>query len=387
MRDALTIAASDVRRRLRDRSAIIVGIVAPLVIAGVMSFAFKGTENFHMSVGLVNADHGAVATGFVSLLAQPELEDLITVESMSTDAEARHAVDDGRIDAAYVIPADFSDKVIGGRATSIITLTDVDARIAGEVAASIAASYTEDVNARRLTIAVAEQAGIDASDPAVQTDVLALAPAERAIVRGSSGMPLKGISYYGPAMAIFFLMFSIGFTARSYFTDRRTGMIDRVHAAPVGPFTVVLGKALSVMVFGTSSLAVMGVLTSVFFGAKWGPPPAAIALGLAMVAAVTCVAALVITVARTERQADGWASIITFALALLGGNFTYLPVAPAVMRTLALLTPNGWALRGYTDLSTGAASSSVVLPIAAILAFCAVAGSLSFVFARREMAR
>ena len=87
-----------------------------------------------------------------------------------------------------------------------------------------------------------------------------------------------------------------------------------------------------------------------------------------MALAVVPLTALVITLARTERQAEGMASIVVFGLALLGGNFVFVSAEPTIMRRLALLTPNGWALRGFTDLATNAGSGAVVEPVVAILA-------------------
>jgi ABC-2 type transport system permease protein len=54
------------------------------------------------------------------------------------------------------------------------------------------------------------------------------------------------------------------------------------------------------------------------------------------------------------------------------------------MRRLALLTPNGWALRGFTDLATGSGHIGTVgTPVAAILTFTAVVGIIAAVSARR----
>ena len=49
------------------------------------------------------------------------------------------------------------------------------------------------------------------------------------------------------------------------------------------------------------------------------------------------------------------------------------------MRRLALLTPNGWALRGFTDLATtgGRRCAPSVQPIVAILAFSVVVGDVA----------
>ena len=39
MRIALVVAAKDLRQRLRDRSALIMGVVAPLLLAAIISLA------------------------------------------------------------------------------------------------------------------------------------------------------------------------------------------------------------------------------------------------------------------------------------------------------------------------------------------------------------
>ena len=75
---------------------------------------------------------------------------------------------------------------------------------------------------------------------------------------------------------------------------------------------------------------------------------------------------------------------IAILLALLGGNFVPITFAPAVLRKLALLTPNGWALRAFTDLGTGAPNlSTVVTAIVVCLVFAAVTGGIGLARAAR----
>jgi ABC-2 type transport system permease protein len=58
------------------------------------------------------------------------------------------------------------------------------------------------------------------------------------------------------------------------------------------------------------------------------------------------------------------------------------------MRHLALATPNGWALRGITDLSTGASPwPATVQPVLAILLFTAAVGVLALALGRRAARR
>ena len=107
MTAALLIAGKDLRQRLRDRSAIVLGLIAPLLIAALMSFAFKGTETFHYSLGVVNDDHGVVATQLVKSLESKASRTVLTVVLLSSESVARTSVHDGHESAAIVIPVGF----------------------------------------------------------------------------------------------------------------------------------------------------------------------------------------------------------------------------------------------------------------------------------------
>ena len=106
-------------------------------------------------------------------------------------------------------------------------------------------------------------------------------------------------------------------------------------------------------------------MTSVGFGADWGSPLAAAAVGVAMVISVVCLTALVIGLSRTRRQAEGF-SLGDRVRVGPDGRQLRLPLAgAALLRRVALFTPNGWAMRGYTDLSTnGGGLRTVALPVA-----------------------
>jgi ABC-2 type transport system permease protein len=270
---------------------------------------------------------------------------------------------------------------------SITTLTSVNNTLAGTISESIVSSFTAQLNADRLSVATAVAAGAPADrNTALQAAASRLTIPVQLVQRPVGSRELKPVSYYSPAMAIFFLLFVISFTARSFFVDRSQGMIERMRAAPIRPLQILAGKALSVFVFGVASLGVVAVVTTAAFGAYWGSPLAVAAVCVALVLSVVCLTALVIGLARTQRQAEGIASAIVFGLALLGGNFVFVSTAPDLLRRLSLLTPNGWALRAFTDLATrGGGLHTVLVPVAAILAFGAVIGLVAASLSRRAM--
>jgi len=353
-----------------------------------MSMAFNGVNNFHFTLGLVELDHGPVAAQLVKALDAPELKRVITVQKVTSTALAASELRNGDLAAALVIPAGFSSAVTGEHPEPLTTLTSDNSTIAGDVTTSVAASFVAQVNADRLAFATALAAGAPKGDTSQLMGVVSrLRIPLQAVERPIGAHELKVISYYSPGMAIFFLLFTISYTARSFFVDRSQGMIERMRAAPVRPVEILLGKAFSVFVYGVVSLATIGVVTTAAFGADWGAPLPAALLGLALVFSVICLTALVIGVARTQRQAEGIGSIIVFGLALLGGDFFFISSAPSAIKHLALLTPNGWAIRGFTDLATiGGGLGTIVEPVIAILIFSVVVGAFALSLARRAVA-
>jgi ABC-2 type transport system permease protein len=382
------IAGKDLRQRIRDRSALVLGVVAPLVIAALMSLAFRGAESIHLTLAVVDLDHGASASGLVEALRSPGLRDLVTVVPEPSVPAASAAVQGGHAGAALVIPRGFSASISGPHPLALTELTNVNNAIGAQIASSIAKSFVAQVNADRLSVATAASSGdppsAAAASLAASRPVLPVDTVERAF----GARQLKVISYYGPAMALFFLLFTISFTSRSFFVDRDQGLIQRMLAAPLRPRSILVGKVMSAFVFGITSISVIALVTTLAFGADWGNPMAAGILSLAMVLAVTATTALVIGVARTQRQAEGISSFVVFGLALLGGNFVFVSATPAIMQRLTLLTPNGWALRGYTDLATTAGGLSVVVgPVSAILLYTVVVGVVAAALAPRALTR
>jgi ABC-2 type transport system permease protein len=388
MNPAVAIAAKDLRQRLRDRSAVVMGFIAPLAIAALMSFAFGGGDGYHLDATVVDDDHGELAAAFVAMLHAPEFADLIAVKPNTGEADARSQVDSGAVGAAFVIPAGFTAAGHGGAAVPVTVLGRVDEPVAAQVSAAMAEGFAAQLNAIRLTMATAVTAGATPEQlPALAAEAAARRLPERIVAAPAGTRPLRSISYFGPAMGIFFALFAVGFTARGYFLERQAGTLDRISAAPVRGGVVLAGKSLATFGYGLASLTTMAVVTTLVFGAYWGPPAAAAVLIVGMALAMVGLTALVISLCRTERQAEGVASMVTFGLVLLGGNFVYVSAAPPLLRTLALLTPNGWALRGFTDLATGAGPSAIVVPVLAMLGFTAVCGALAAVSFRRRSAR
>jgi ABC-2 type transport system permease protein len=371
LRAALVVAATDLRRRLRNRSFVIQALVGPILLATIISLAFADGDDFDATIGLVDADGSAASESFVAGVVEADAGSLEFVE-VDTAGEARDLVEDGDLGAAVVVPAGFTASLQTAEPGRLEVLTTSDRAVSAEVARAVASGFVDRANAARLAALTAVAAGTPPPDPARMAAVDL--PVE--VTTTGTGGDASPAAYFGPAMGLLFLFLSVGAVARDLLTDERTGLLDRIRAGPVSDATILAGKGLAVVVTCLASLLVTWLVTSLLLGADWGDPAAVALLLIAVSLTIGGVAGLVAGVARTDQSAETLASVIGFVFAMIGGAFIPLGAMPEALQRLALLTPTGWALRGFADLSAGDATVAAIVPNLVVLLVWAVAAGV-----------
>jgi ABC-2 type transport system permease protein len=341
MRIAALAALRDLRGRMRDRSAWIAAFVAPLALAAILSLAFGADSDgpgLHLAVAEAGGDAAAEALAR-TLAAMAAPEGGLRVATLPDEPAVRAMVGEEDADAGIVVRP-------GAAGPQFVVLGRHDAPVSAEIAQSIAQGAALGATASgRLPLAE-----------------------ER--LRGRSP---TSADYYGPAMAVFFVFFVTAFAPLSLIAERRDGTFARLAAAPIRMAAVLLGKGMAVFTLGLVSVLVVWGVTFAVFGAHWGHPLGVLALVVAVVLAAGGLTALAAAGARTERQADGQISLVVFTGALLGGNFVPLTALPGFLRDASLATPNGWAMRGFVELSNGASARDVLPNVGVLVAMAALA--------------
>jgi ABC-2 type transport system permease protein len=389
VRAAWLICRKDLRARLRDRSALMIGIVVPLGLAFIFNAIFSGVSGGSgaISLGVVDADHGVASQQFTGqVLPAIRRSGAITVRAEPTVARARALAASGTLDAVIVIPAGFSARVQAGQPASMQVIANAGAPISAEVARSIAAGYAADLNRIRLSVATvaasrggAGRGGAGQGTAALQALAAQAAAAAAPVAVSDVSAQTKELdskSFYAAGMAVFFLFFTVQFGVTSLLEERSDGTLARLLAAPVSRASVLAGKLLTSFGLGAVSMAVLVVATRALFGATWGNPLGVAVLVVAAICAATGIMALIAAVARNAEQAANWQSVVAVILGLLGGTFFPVSQAPGVLARLTFVAPQAWFLRGLGDLR-GGSLSAVWVPALAMLAFGAVTGAVA----------
>lgn len=394
MQSALLIAAKDLLGSLRDRSAILSAVIAPLVLAFVLSSVLGNADDGSLDItfAVVDQDRGPVAEGFVDdILGSLQRRDVVNINKESSAASARRMARDGDIAAAFLIPSGFSDSVQAGDPVTLSVFTDPSSDIGAQIATSIANGYATELNAVRMSVGTALAAEGGRPDPATIRELgrrAARTKAPAAVTEafvGSREFDTK--TFFVAGMAVFFLFFTAQLGAVSLLRERREGTLARLLAAPLSRASILGGKALYTFVLGVGSLTILVLASKFLLGANWGDPVGVGALILTGVFAAMGLQSLVTTLAKTDEQAAGYGAIVGVTLGLLGGTFFPVSQAPGFISRLSFLTPHAWLMRGFGELSGGVAGVADVVPsMLALLAIGGVTGAIALVRSRSLVA-
>lgn len=394
MRSANRIALKDLKLRIRDRSAIILGVVAPLALAFILNLvfgdAFDTSGGLGLEYGLVDQDRSEISEGFTEIMRELESEGILTVEMFGEPGTAEAAVEDGDLDAYINLEEGLGQAVLSGQTATIEVVGSVDSPTSTQIAASIAESFATGVDATGLAIATTAQvSGTMPSQGSFEGDPQSAAFSFRLEDISAETRQLDATTYFAAGMAAFFVFFTVQFGVSGLLEEERDGTLARLLAAPIRRESVIAGKGILSFTLGVASMVILVGATSLDFlvGANWGDPLGVLILVCAIVLSATGIMSLVASVAKTPEGAGNLGSIIAVILGMLGGVFFQVGQGDDFLSNLSLITPHAWFMRGLGDLA-GDASWTASLPAAgAMMVFAVTTGVIGWVLLRRRLAR
>jgi ABC-2 type transport system permease protein len=383
----LTIAAKDLKLRVRDRSVLIIAFLAPLVLALIFNVvfgsAFGTSSGFEPALGIVSNDSPRTS----SILQGIAGEVGGAWQTYPDRGAAETALEAGEVEAVFVVPAGFDGGVDQGRGGSLEVIGDVDSATSTQIATAIAESYGLGLDQIGLNVAAAIHSGGDPATviPAATsggTQPLADLTEITAGVR-----QLDGTTSTVAGMAVFFLLFTAQVGLLSLLEERRDGTLARILSTPTRPSAVLAAKSLVSVVLGLASLAVLIVAGKFILGAEWGNPAGVLVLVVAAVLAAVGISALTTGLAKTPESAGNMQGIVGTVLGLLGGVFFPIGDDGGVLASISALTPHHWFIRGLSDLAGGQSASAALPSVWPLLTIGAVTAFAASFLIRRQVSK
>ncbi|WP_203363926.1 ABC transporter permease [Bacillus sp. REN10] len=154
-----------------------------------------------------------------------------------------------------------------------------------------------------------------------------------------------------PGYTVMFAFFIVLFASRSFVTERNEGTFNRILAAPISKMSLLVGKMIPNLIIGLVQVFTMFLFGRFVFGMSLGDSILGIVfLSVAVVFVSSSLGLFVASFVKSEAQVVGVSMMIVLTLAALGGTMVPLFIMPEFMQKIALITPHAWALIGYQDL-------------------------------------
>jgi ABC-2 type transport system permease protein len=398
----LDIAFKDLTRSFRSAFAVGMMVVVPLLLIGLIYFAFGGASSGGsdlpaVNVGLVNSDRlpsGAPLDqplGYTirSMFYDPSVASWITASDYPDEAAVRTALDNQEIGVAVIVPQDFTGRFLSGETTSqVLILSDPTLIVAPQVVENMVISMLDGVAGGGIAVqTVVERLQANGMQPepeqvpvlidrytawytAFQRDMFdnpdqaALVIASPTAKTASENPVQKMLGTMMAGQMVFFAFFTGSYSMMSILTEAEEGTLPRIFTTPVSRASILAGKFLAVFL----SVAVQGIvlMTATHFAFKmnWGDPLLAALALTGQVFAAVGLGVLLISFVKNTRQGGPILGGGLTALGMLGGLFTAGMSMPEAFTMLSNLTPQGWVIKGWKVVLDGQPAPDLLLPLA-----------------------
>lgn len=423
----LDIAFKDLLRSFRSVFAIGMMVIAPLMLTGLIYFAFGGASNGDpempaVKVGVVNLDvlpadsplDAPLGDNIRSMFFDESVESWITAADYADETSARRALDNQEIGVAVIIPQGFTGNYLAGKKdVQVVVVSDPTLSIGPAVVQNMVTMMVDGVAGGGIaiqTIMERLQANGIQPDPAQipswaerfgnwyadfqrnlfhhpdKAAFVIVAPSAGEAETVDPIQKMMGLTMAG--QMIFFAFFTGAYSMMSILQEAEEGTLARLFTTPTDRTSILTGKFVAVFITVVLQGLVLMVAGHYAFGINWGEP-GSIALALAgQVIAATGLGVLLISFVKSTRQGGPVLGGGLTALGMLGGLFTAnMPNAmPAAMDMIANFTPQGWVLKTWRMVMDGQSTGDLLLPFAVMTGMGLVMFAAGAMMFRRRFA-
>ncbi len=368
MKKILQIGWKDLRVIFRDRSALILMLLAPFVLTVAMglvtgSLGSSSSGVSQVSVVVVNLDQNAMGNSLVEQLKSPQLSQLLVVDENNDVAAARALVDASKTAAAVIIPAGFTSNMISqvGQSAATVAQIEVYKNPSRTIGAGVVQSAVERILGEMETTYLSRHvAGVGA----VPTLTLKTSQA-------SASEETNLLMYLAPGFALLFLMYTVSLGGKSLLTERQEGTLTRLLSTPIQPGQVLVGKMTGTYMIGLAQMLILIGASALLLSLTWGNQLALLILLITAVAAATGWGMLLAALSRTPGQVSSIGMAMTLLFGLVGGSF-FGGALTGVVGYIGMITPNYWGQKGFNTLANGGNVQDLLPVYAALLVMAAI---------------
>lgn len=331
----------------------------------------------------------------VDVLRSEDLSNLLEVRLVNTASEAKSAVDSQQAQAAIIVPDGFSSQFADLNGTSEIEFyQDPTLTIGPGIVKSILSQFMDGLSAVKIAVDIALEAAenhdlslvglvvqqyLETSN--TQTDDLSEAFLE---VRSPQQKPVSEkeknpiVNIIGPimgAMMIFYAFYTGTASAESIVREEEERTLPRLFTTPTPQAVILGGKFLAVFLTVAVQMVVLILAGRLIFRIEWGTWLGVVIMVLGVVVVASAFGIFVVSFTKDSKQGGlvfGGVLTVTGMLGMISIFAMSSPSAARLGDTVALLVPQGWAVRGLMLAAKGEPLGALLINTLVLLAWSTV---------------
>ena len=401
------IALKDLKLFLKDRLALFFFIAFPFLFIILFNFllADVGSEDDRLMLHLLTREgegtYSYIIIESIETVVESELEDgdpmIVWIKDKDYDT-ALQEVEDKTLSGFLAFPANFTQQInafqaeilAGGNPALDITLDVVvnPDSISQQVALNALANQ---IAAQMNSIEATMKSTAELADD--RADALTTLFQQLNTWQLAEGLPKIGYdkedvgdveaenaaNYVIPGYLVMFTFFAALQGGAQIVQQRQNNTLERLLTSSVSKEAILGGTFLGIFLRGLLQISIFWALGALVFHIDLGIAPAAVILiSILMVLMSSACAIMLATLIKTERAADGIATLTALVMAPLGGCWWPLFITPKWMQFIAKITPHAWANIGFNKLMVfGGDFGSVVTEMLALVGFAVAFGAIA----------
>jgi len=335
------LVRKDIALFLRDRRALVVSVLTPIVVAAFFGFLFGGTgaggnSISRMSVGITDLDDTALTKAVIESLTQDES---LAMQVLPED-QARQLVKSGKLRAAIVFPAGFETAATGalvglGKMPDVKLFYDPSQSMVRPMVAGLLTQHIMQRISRPNFIGSSKPAPFNLVNTAVTTG-----PRYNSYAHSFAGMSIQFILFMGIDAGVTLLLM------------RQEGMWRRLRAAPLSRAVLLGSRVAGTTLISMLILTVVYLAACLIFGVRIaGSVPGFIMVAIAFSLLAATTGLMISALGRSVGATRGVAMFSVLILVMLGGAWVPSFLFPEWLQYATEFVPTRWAVDGFDQMT------------------------------------
>jgi ABC-2 type transport system permease protein len=374
------ITIKDLTQILRDKKSFMFLLLMPILFTVIFGLAFSGSSSSadsRLPVGYLNLDTGIYSQHLKDLLTGSTVIRL-DEKSNRTEKDLNQLVSDGKLAAALIIPAGYSQSIENGTPLKLIVIADPSNTSAPTIEGEIMARTSRLMSAIRTAKIVGQNgstssSAIDQALAAWQNPPVQVVSTSSSAIKKTDSVAMSA-SHSSPGMMLQFAIAGLITAATVIVSERKSRSLQRLLTTATSRVHILIGHYLAIftMIFGQFIL-LMTFGQLIMHVDYLRIPLATLLVAITAAACISAMGLLIGVFAKSEEQTVIYVMIPMFVLSGLGGAWMPLEYTGKTFQSIGHVSPIAWAMDGFKNIvARGLDFNSVLLPVAALAGYALV---------------